>query len=107
MKRVNIQVRHITNFMHQWAPPGIKMRYDNVGLLLGDPSSSVTKILVCLGVTEAVVADAFEKSCELIVSHHSRIFDQVSAINPTNEQGRSIYRLIPTNIDLLSPLTYL
>src|SRR5690625_8048992 len=93
--------------MHQWAPPGIKMSYDNVGLLLGDPTSSVTKILVCLDVTEAVVAEAIEKNCELIVSHHPLIFDKVSAINPTNEQGRIIYRMIQNNIALLAAHTNL
>lgn len=104
---MNTQVRHITNFMHQWAPPGIKMSYDNVGLLLGDPTSSVTKILVCLDVTEAVVAEAIEKNCELIVSHHPLIFNKVSSINPTNEQGRIIYRMIQNNIALLAAHTNL
>lgn len=83
------------------------MSYDNVGLLLGDPTSTVTKILVCLDVTEAVVEEAVENNCELIVSHHPIIFNKVSSINPTNEQGRIIYRMIQNNIALLSVHTNL
>ncbi len=93
--------------MHQWAPPGIKMSYDNVGLLLGDPKASVSKILVCLDVTEKVVDEAISKKCELIVSHHPLIFQKISSINPTDEQGRIIYKMIQNNISLLSAHTNL
>lgn len=104
---MNIQVSHITNFMHQWAPPGIKMSYDNVGLLLGDPKASVSRILVCLDVTEEVVDEALNKKCELIVSHHPLIFKEISSINPTDEQGRIIYKMIRNDIALLSAHTNL
>lgn len=93
--------------MHQWAPPGIKMSYDNVGLLLGDPKASVSKILVCLDVTEEVVDEAIKKGSELIVSHHPLIFKKISNINPTDEQGRIIYKMIQNNISLLSAHTNL
>ncbi|MGF1669842.1 MAG: Nif3-like dinuclear metal center hexameric protein [Balneolaceae bacterium] len=104
---MNTQIRHITNFIHQWAPPGIKVNYDNVGLLVGNPSASVFRILVCLDVTEEVVEEAIEKKCELIVSHHPLIFEKISRINPTNEQGRILYKLISNNIGLLSAHTNL
>lgn len=104
---MNTQVRHITDFIHQWAPPGIKMSYDNVGLLLGDPSSPVSRVLVCLDVTESVVDEAIDKKCELIVSHHPLIFNKISSINPTDEQGRIIYKMIRNNIALISAHTNL
>jgi len=104
---MNTQVRHIKDFIHQWAPPGIKMSYDNVGLLVGDPAASVSRMLVCLDVTEEIVEEALEKKCELIVSHHPLIFNKISAINPTNEQGRIIYKMIRNNIALLSAHTNL
>lgn len=104
---MNTQVRHITNFMHQWAPPELKLSYDNVGLLVGDSAASVSRVLVCLDVTEAVVNEALEKKCELIVSHHPLIFKKISSINPSDEQGRIIYKLIRNNIALLSAHTNL
>ena len=101
------QVRHIANFIHQWAPPGVKMDYDNVGLLVGDPAAPVSRVLVCLDVTEEVVDEAMSKKCELIVSHHPLIFQKISSINPTDEQGRILYKLIRNNIALLSAHTNL
>lgn len=77
------------------------MDYDNVGLLVGDPDTEVHSVLTCLDVTDAVVAEAIEKGCELIVAHHPLIFNKIGSINPTNEQGRIIYKLIKNDIGLL------
>lgn len=95
------RIRHISTFLNQWAPPSTKMDYDNVGLLVGDPDKEVSNILTCLDVTEDVVAEAIEKGCQLIVAHHPIIFNKIGAINPTNEQGRIIYKLIKNDIGLL------
>ncbi|MEX2574801.1 MAG: Nif3-like dinuclear metal center hexameric protein [Balneolaceae bacterium] len=104
---MKILVRHITNFMHQWAPPKIKMDYDNVGLLVGDQQQEVERILVCLDVTEKIVDEAVSKGCQLIVSHHPLIFQKISRINPENEQGRILYKLIRNNIALFTAHTNL
>ena len=48
--------------------------WDNCGLIVGDAESSVTKILVCLDVTLAVLDYASQCGCELIISHHPVIF---------------------------------
>lgn len=83
------------------------MDYDNVGLLVGDPTAPVSRVLVCLDVTEEIVTEAMEKKCELIVSHHPLIFQKISSINPTDEQGRILYKLIRNNIALLTAHTNL
>lgn len=95
------KIRHISTFLNQWAPPNIKLDYDNVGLLVGDPDTEVSSILTCLDVTDEVVTEAITKKCELIVAHHPLIFNKIGSINPTNEQGRIIYKLIKNDIGLL------
>lgn len=100
-------IRHITNFLHQWAPPKIKMDYDNVGLLVGDHQQEVSRILVCLDVTEDVVEEAIRTRCQLIVSHHPLIFQPIRRINPDQEQGRILYKLIRNNIALFTAHTNL
>lgn len=98
---MSTQIRQISTFLNQWAPPQVKMDYDNVGLLVGDPDASVTSILTCLDITDQVVDEAIEKGVELIVAHHPLIFSKIGSINPTNEQGRIIYKLIKNDIGLL------
>ncbi len=95
------KIRHISTFLNQWAPPGTKMDYDNVGLLVGDPDATVSKVLTCLDVTDEIVAEAIQNSCELIAAHHPLIFSKIGKINPTDEQGRIIYKLIKNDIGLL------
>ena len=81
--------------------PNIKMDYDNVGLLVGNPYAEVKSILTCLDVTEDVVEEAVAKNVQLIVAHHPLIFNKIGSINPTNEQGKIIYQLIKNDIGLL------
>ncbi|MEQ8524328.1 Nif3-like dinuclear metal center hexameric protein [Gracilimonas sp.] len=98
---MSTRIRQISTFLNQWAPPKVKMDYDNVGLLVGDPNAPVTSILTCLDVTDSVVAEAIETGSELIVAHHPLIFSKIGSINPTDEQGRIIYKLIKNDIGLL------
>ena len=95
------QIRQISTFLNQWAPPNIKLDYDNVGLLVGDPEAEVTSVLTCLDVTDEIVEEALNAGCELIVAHHPLIFNKIGSINPTNSQGRILYKLIQNNIGLL------
>lgn len=101
------QVRHISTFLNQWAPPGTKLDYDNVGLLVGDPNQEITKILTCLDITLNVVDEAIRKGCNLMVAHHPLIFKSIDRINPTNEQGKIIYKLIKNDISLIAAHTNL
>ncbi len=95
------RIRQISTFLNQWAPPKVKMDYDNVGLLVGDPDAEVNAVLTCLDVTQKVVEEAIDKGCELIVAHHPLIFSKIGSISPTNEQGKIIYKLIKHDIGLL------
>ncbi len=104
---MNTRVRHISTFLNQWAPPDTKLDYDNVGLLVGNPEQNVSKILTCLDITTAVVEEAIERNCELIVSHHPLIFQGMKRINPTNEQGKILYRLIQNEVSVIAAHTNL
>ena len=104
---MNIQVRHISTFLDQWAPPNTKLEYDNVGLLVGDPNQKISRILTCLDVTLTVVEEAIENDCDLIVAHHPLIFKSIDRINPTNERGKVIFKLIKNDVSLIAAHTNL
>ena len=55
------------------------MGFDNSGFLFGRETASVTKALLALDITSAVVDEAVELGAELILSHHPLIF---SPLNP-------------------------
>ena len=67
-------VQDVINHLHDLAPLAYAEDFDNVGLLVGDKNQSITGVLVTLDTLEAVVDEAIEKGCNLIVSFHPIIF---------------------------------
>lgn len=56
------------------APLTLQEAYDNSGWQLGDPAITTGAALVCVDLTEAVVAEAVERGCNVVVSHHPLLF---------------------------------
>ncbi len=101
------QVRHISDFIESWAPFSTQAEYDNSGLLIGSKNSALTGILTCLDITDAVVDEAIENDCNLIVAHHPVIFRKIQRIDPDTDHGSLLYRLIQNNIAVLAVHTNL
>ena len=90
-------VREIEQALFDWAPRNLAMEGDNVGLLVGDPEASVSRVLVSLDITEAVVEEAAEKGAELIVAHHPVMnsnWNPVQTLRTDDRQGRILTGLI-------------
>ena len=51
-------VADIAEFLERFAPIRWAAEWDNVGLILGESSAGVTRILTCLTVTPPVVEEA-------------------------------------------------
>lgn len=100
-------VRDVLNLLTAWAPHEVAWERDNVGLQVGDARRTVSRICVCLDVTEAVVAEAARKKADLIVSHHPLLFRPPRTINVEDEIGRCVQTLLKNNISLLSAHTNL
>lgn len=94
--------------LRQIAPEWLAESWDKVGLHLGDPQQDVTRGLLCIDLTEAVVAEAVEHGCELIVAYHPPIFhplDRLTADGPWTQ--RRIRAAVRANIAVYSPHTAL
>ena len=65
------------------APPALAEGWDNVGLLV-DSGQPVHGILTALDITADTVAEAAEKGCDLLISHHPIIFDPPKRIDYNN-----------------------
>jgi len=93
-------VSDILKELAAFAPLEYKMDFDNVGLLVGDPTGEVGRILLSLDITTEVVAEAAELGCELIVSHHPVMFD-VKSIRRGDPFTGKIYDLISDGISAI------
>lgn len=77
--------------------------WDNVGLIAGDPASDVTRALLAIDCTAAVLDEAARGGCELVVAYHPPVFEGLKSIPATGV----IHRAIRDGIALYSPHTAL
>ena len=90
-------VKDIFETLDNFAPCGIKMDFDNVGFLVGSADTAVTRILLALDITDAVIGEAIEQGAQLIVSHHP-LFFSLKCVNDLDPAGRKIVRLLSHGI---------
>ena len=100
-------VADILNFIETLAPTSLKMDWDNVGLLCGSKSASVTKILVALDPFEHVCNEAAAWGAELIVTHHPIIFRPLPNVTDKTSIGRGLMTLCRHGINAVNAHTNL
>ena len=100
-------VRDIFQTLCQAAPLELQMDFDNSGFLLGHGDHQVTRALLTLDVTDAVIDEAIREKAELIVSHHPLIFHPLHSVTDDTPEGRRILRLIENGIAVISMHTNL
>jgi dinuclear metal center YbgI/SA1388 family protein len=91
-------IKDITNILEEMAPLSYQESYDNAGLLTGNRDQKITKTLISLDCTEAVVEEAIQKGCNLIIAHHPIIFSGLKKLNGKNYVERTIIKAIKNDI---------
>ncbi len=89
------------------APLTLQESYDNSGLLVGEPDTPFKGALICLDVTEDVVAEAITRSRNLIISHHPIIFHGLKSLRGDSSASRIIIQALRAHIGLLAAHTNL
>ena len=80
------------------------MDWDNVGHLLGDPDSEVSRVLVALDITEDVADEAISHGCELIVAHHPVMncrWLPVQSVRSDTPQGHLLLKLLRNGVSAI------
>ena len=95
-----IKIKDVTSHLEQLAPLSYQEPYDNAGLITGQQNWTVTGILVTLDCTEAVVDEAIEKKCNLIVAHHPIVFKGLKKLTGNNYVERTIIKAIKNDIGI-------
>ena len=97
-----MKVKEIANLIENVAPVCYASPWDNVGLNIGDLNAEVNKVMLTLDVTPSVVAQAIEENCELIISHHPFIFDELKSIDFNTPMGNMINLLVSNKMSVYS-----
>ena len=98
-------LREICTFLDDFAPPHLAEEWDNVGLLVGDPSAPIGRVMTCLTITPASAAEAVRERADLIVTHHPLPFKPLKRLTTDNTPGRLLLQLVRAGIAIHSPHT--
>lgn len=100
-----MKIKEIIDAIEQFAPPALQEDYDNTGYQTGDPEGDTSGVLLCVDVTEEIVAEAAEKGYNLIVSHHPLLFKGVKSVIGRNRPERVLAEAIRRGITVYSSHT--
>lgn len=93
-----MKIDNITSFLETFAPASLQETYDNAGLLTGNGDWECTGIITTLDTTEAVIREAIETNCNLVVAHHPIIFGGLKKITGKNYVEKTVIAAIKNDI---------
>jgi len=102
-----VKIKEVIAALEQFAPLPLQEDYDNAGLQLGLTEAEVSGALLCLDVTEETVAEAVEKGCNLVVSHHPLLFRGLKQIVDADSVQRTVKMAIKNDVTIVSMHTNL
>lgn len=102
-----MKVKEVIATLEELAPLAYAEDFDNVGLLVGDPDTKATGILVTLDTLENVVDEAISNKCNLIVSFHPIIFGGLKKLTGATYVERVVIKAIQNDIAIYSMHTAL
>lgn len=102
---MNTLIADIIREIEIFAPPAYQENYDNAGLIIGNPYETCFGALLTLDVTEAIIDEAIQNNCNLIIAHHPLIFAPVKQITGKNYVERCIIKAIKNNISIYAAHT--
>jgi dinuclear metal center YbgI/SA1388 family protein len=91
-------IKDIARELEKLAPISYQESYDNAGLLVGSPDTTVIGILFSLDVTEQVIDEALRRNCNLIVAHHPIIFKGLKKLNGKNYVERTVIKALKNDV---------
>ncbi|MDH3330435.1 MAG: Nif3-like dinuclear metal center hexameric protein, partial [Desulfobulbaceae bacterium] len=95
-------VQDILEIIETIAPASLAEEWDNVGLMIGNPSDQVHSILIGLDPTLQLLDEADALGSNLVITHHPIIFHPLKAVRLEQPDGRFINRAIRKNINVIS-----
>lgn len=101
-----MELNEVLQVLEQLAPLSLAESWDNVGLLV-EPSKSrpIKTILLTNDLTDAVMEEAENMSCNLIISYHPPLFRPVKRLVQKDWKQRLAIRAVEAGMAVFSPHT--
>lgn len=107
MKTNTLHLHDFIGIINQLYPPDLAEEWDNVGLQVGEPGSTIDRIMVALDPSFANLQHAHTQECQLLLTHHPLIFKPLKQISTSDPTGNSIIYALRHNINIMCAHTNL
>lgn len=100
-------VSDLLNDLENRTPAATAERWDNVGLLVGDPSTEVTGVVISIDLTDESIRVAEKKGYSVILNHHPCIFPKSKGLPQVHSEGGSefVFRAARAGISVIATHT--
>jgi dinuclear metal center YbgI/SA1388 family protein len=92
------RVGDVLGVLDAWFDPAWAEPWDAVGLVCGDRSEPVTRLLLAVDAVPATVAEAAAAGAQLLVTHHPLLLSGVHGVPADDPKGALVHRLIRAGV---------
>ncbi len=101
-------VADLASAIESFAPLHLAEPWDNVGLLIGTPTSPLTgPVLLTIDLSQAVADEAISLNCSAVIAYHPPIFSPLKRLTNSTSTERIVSAMLRHNIAVYSPHTAL
>ncbi|MFM1993461.1 MAG: hypothetical protein RL537_150 [Actinomycetota bacterium] len=94
----------LATFEKLW-PKTTAEEWDRPGLMLGNPSQRVTKVLLSVDATAEIINQAIESGCQLLLTHHPLLLRGVHELGELTLKGNLVSKAIKSDLAIFSAHT--
>lgn len=100
-----MKLRDITSSLEQALPLYLQESWDNSGWQVGNPDEEVTGVLLAVDASEALVLEAVERGCNLIITHHPLLFKGLKRIGTSSYIERTVMLALRSGVAIYAAHT--
>jgi dinuclear metal center YbgI/SA1388 family protein len=102
-----MKLKDLTTYLDSAVPLDFQESYDNSGLQVGSLDREISSAIICLDITEKVIAEAVSHNCDVVVSHHPLIFTGIKKLTDKSSVERMLIETVKHDIAIYSAHTNL
>ena len=97
-----ILIKDVVEALEEHFPLRWQEGFDNSGMQVGEINRPCTGALICVDATPEIVIEAYERGCNLVITHHPLIFHPLKNLTGYDRVTRTIYKAIRHDVAIYS-----
>ena len=100
-----IRIDELIDQLRVIAPRELEEDWDNGGFQINMGKEKIERVLVCLEITNAVIAEAVKRRADFLVTHHPLLMEKIDVVDAGTLTGNYIIQLVRQGISVYTAHT--